>query len=90
MIQLGGNITLEGFQERDYAELIIVKKIVGRYARELSDTQTTFQGLTVGLAQGGDGFTISAAILLGKERKEEIATASNLFVALDTALKGLL
>lgn len=37
MIELGGNITLVGFKELGYAELVVVKKVVGNYARKISD-----------------------------------------------------
>lgn len=88
MIELGGNITLSGFQDRDYAELIVIKKIVGRYARQISD-QHQSEALGVTLKPGERGHTIEATVTIkGLVRKAE-ATEQNIFVALDSALKKL-
>ena len=90
MIELGGNITLDGFTGRDYAELIVVKKIVGRYARQMSDNHRDFDGLTVALQSATPGkYAMSAScVMKGKEFSSE-ASAQNLFIALDAALKSL-
>lgn len=37
VIELGGNITLVGFKDLGYAELVVVKKVIGNYARKISD-----------------------------------------------------
>ena len=51
MIELGGNITLVGFKEMGFGELIVVKKIVGNYARKLStDKKNMESGLFSRLA----------------------------------------
>jgi len=36
-MQLGGQIVLSGFKELKPAEIIVVKKLVGSYARKFSD-----------------------------------------------------
>ncbi len=46
-IELGGNIELVGFKELEPAKLIVVKKIVGNYARRMSDSSKGFEKLTV-------------------------------------------
>jgi len=90
MIELGGHISLEGFTGRDYAELIIVKKIVGRYARQLSDAHPDFEhlGVTLQRALPGD-FELEAAATIKRGTKTATATAQNLFIALDSVLKEL-
>ena len=45
-LQLGGNIELSGFREIDPASMVIIKKIVGNYARKFSDH---FDGFEIGL-----------------------------------------
>lgn len=87
MIELGGNITLNGFEKRDYAELIVVKKIVGRYARQISDTKGSFENLVVTLNK--DHYSLSAKLELKDESFEQTVTNQNLFVALDSLLKQL-
>jgi hypothetical protein len=89
MIELGGNITLTGFQERDYAELIVVKKIVGRYARQISDTHDAFEhlGVTFKGKNVTGGFDMHVLAALNGDQFESSVSEKNLFVALDTALK---
>ncbi len=90
MIELGGNITLAGFTGRDYAELIIVKKIVGRYARQLSDAQHGFERLLITLKQALPGdFQLEASCTINGTSFSATGSAQNLFVALDSTLKEL-
>ncbi|KHO45574.1 MAG: hypothetical protein QS99_C0014G0014 [archaeon GW2011_AR4] len=35
-VELGGNITLSGFKDLDPSQMVVVKKMVGNYAREFS------------------------------------------------------
>ena len=90
MIELGGNITLDGFADRDYSELIVVKKIVGRYARQLSDAHKGFESLKVTLTAGVGKHTLAAECTISGTTKAASGEAPNLFVALDIALKGLM
>ncbi|RME31180.1 hypothetical protein D6789_03545 [Candidatus Woesearchaeota archaeon] len=93
MIELGGNIVLKGFKERDYAELIVVKKLVGRYARQLTDHGKEIKTLEVSLRSHEKGasslFEIDAHISVGEGSFAASATDRNLFVCLDSALKKL-
>jgi len=88
MIQLGGNITLDGFQRRDYAELIVIKKIVGRYARQLSDSHAGFESLSIALTSDEPVEITTSATIKGKKTDAK-AEDQNLFIALDAALKKL-
>jgi hypothetical protein len=89
--ELGGNITLTGFSERDFTELIIVKKIVGQYARKLSDSAVGFQKLSLVLKEvhGNKVELIAKAEVNGHEFASEV-TEHNLFVGLDIVLKHIL
>ena len=49
MIELGGNIKLVGFKELDPGTLVVVKKIIGSYARKISDQATQFQELSLNI-----------------------------------------
>lgn len=93
MIELGGNIVLKGFKERDYAELIVVKKLVGRYARQLTDHGKEIETLEVSLRvhEKGAGtlFEIDAHLSANEGSYATSASDRNLFVCLDMALKKL-
>ncbi len=88
-IELGGNITLVGFSEKEFTELIVVKKMVGQYARKLSDSV----GLdTLKVTHKGVGNSKSEvnilAIIEGKEYNSSV-TDPNIYVAIDTAMKKI-
>jgi hypothetical protein len=95
LIELGGNITLAGFKELDHAELVVVKKIVGSYARKMSDTEKDFENLTVTLKEvhktpKSQKYEIHSKLLAGGNAHTTEAIERNLFIALDTSLKKLL
>lgn len=91
MMELGGNITLVGFSEREFAEIIVVKKIVGQYARRFHDTVSGFEHLTVTLKNvGTNKVELHAKANVGSKMYTAEITDRNLFVALDSVLKKVL
>ncbi|NQU98470.1 hypothetical protein HQ533_03305 [Candidatus Woesearchaeota archaeon] len=94
-IELGGNITLAGFKDLDHAELIVVKKLVGRYARKMSDSLKDFENLTVTMKSvhktpKSQKYEIHGKLTAGGKPKTSEVVDRNLFVALDTCLKKIL
>jgi hypothetical protein len=94
--ELGGNITLVGFKEIEKAELVVVKKLVGSYARKLSDTVSGFESVTVTLKlvhhteEGNPKYELHAkANVKGNVCAAEVVDR-NLFVGLDDVLKKVL
>ena len=88
MIELGGNINLENFEEIDGGQLIVIKKVVGNYTKKISETFKDFKKITVSLVPESK-FKIKANLETG-ETKETEAESTNLFFALDNALGKLL
>jgi len=93
-IQLGGQIVLSGFKELKPAEIIVVKKLVGSYARKFSDNIKDYESLNIHLKEvhktpGSEKFEIHAKILHeGKIEASEVIDR-NIFVALDSVLKKI-
>ena len=94
MIELGGNITLVGFKEIEFAELSIVKKLVGNYAKKISSTKP-ITNLTLTVKQihhtdeNSSKFELKAKLDLdGKIYNSEI-TEYNLFIGIDNILKKI-
>ena len=92
-VELGGNITLTGFKEVSPAEMVVVKKMVGSYARQLSDDITDFQSLKVTLkevhkaaANANEKHEIHVSVRYHGHHFEVKETDRNLFVVLDSAL----
>ena len=94
-MQLGGNITLAGFKELEMGELIVVKKIVGSYARKMADTSQNFENLTVTLksvhsTQKSAKYEFHARLLDNGQLYAGECVDRNLFIALDNCLRKVL
>ncbi len=95
MIELGGNITLVGFKELEPAELIVVKKMVGSYARKMSDMASDFENLTVTLKDvhktpKSQKYELHSKVVVGGKTNTTEVVERNLFVGLDAVLKKLI
>lgn len=86
VVELGGNIQLSGFKDVERASLVVVKKLVGSYARKFSDNLQNFEKLGVELS--GD-FNVKATLKITDQEFVAEAKANNLFFALDAALKDI-
>lgn len=83
MIELGGNIKLEGFEELSKEKLVVLKKIIGTFAKELSESNQDFKEILVKLE---DSYKITILIKTKTKTKSEVEDSS-LFFALSLAIK---
>ncbi len=88
MIELGGNINLDNFEEIEKGQLIVVKKVVGNYTKKISEKVKDFKKITIILAK--DSKYKIKTDLEAEENKTSEAENPNLFFALDQALAKLL
>lgn len=93
-MELGGKISLSGFKEIKPAEFIVVKKIIGGYARKFSDSLVNYESLHIYLkgvhkTPGSEKFEIHGKLLFDGKLKVSEIVDRNLFVALDSVLKKL-
>ena len=86
-LTLGGGIELIGFKVVDLPSMVIVKKMVGSYARKFSDENEKFEKLI--LKAENQGKKIIAELIVNGETKKSEVEDNNVFVALDKALKSL-
>ena len=49
VLQLGGNIELSGFSELDGGVMIVLKKIIGNYAKRMSEKASDFEKLSMNM-----------------------------------------
>jgi hypothetical protein len=92
-LQLGGNITLSGFKEIGRGEIIVVKKIVGSYARKFSDNIDNFESLKLNLkivhqTEASEKYELHCQAIAGGKSYNTDHTDRNLFVCLDHVLKN--
>ncbi len=90
-VQLGGNIELTGFHELDGGMMVILKKIVGNYARKMSDKCTQFEKLSITMKKiGTDQHELHAKLLDNGQTKTSEITERNVFVGIDMCLKKIM
>jgi ribosome-associated translation inhibitor RaiA len=93
-LELGGNIELAGFSNLDGGSMVVVKKIVGNYAKKFSEITTNFEKLSVTMkpvhkTEKSEIHELHAKLIAdGKPVTSEISDR-NLFFALDKVLKKI-
>jgi len=88
--QLGGNIELAGFRDLDGGSMIILKKIIGNYARKFSDRLGDMEKLTITLKPVGSNQHEMHGRLVAKGKVfASEHTSHNLFVLADAVLKKI-
>ncbi len=93
-LNLGGNIQLSGFKVVDRGSMVIVKKLVGTYARKFSDHNQDFRQLSLRLKpvhanEEHQIHHIDGKLVIGGNTFASEVEDRNLFFAIDTALKKL-
>jgi len=90
LIELGGKIQLSGFKDLDRSSMVILKKIVGNYARKFSGTCRNFEALQLHLkAIHGSKFELHGKVIDNGTPHSSEVTDRNLFFVLDKTLKKL-
>ena len=87
MIELGGNIKLEGFDNIEPSKLVVIKKIVGNFVKNLEAENKV--SLTLTLSEQNPEFKIDAALTINEKNKTSSVTEKNLFFALNNVLTKL-
>lgn len=89
-MKLGGNIELEGFDNIEPAQLVVIKKIVGSSAKKISEEIAVFENLQITLKENDkDKVTLSGKITIKGTDHEAEASDKNLFFALNKVLSDL-
>ncbi|MEM3374043.1 MAG: hypothetical protein QXE31_02360 [Candidatus Woesearchaeota archaeon] len=93
MVELGGNIELIGF-DREPSEMVVLKKIIGNYARKFSDHfGNDYEKLVLDLkhvhGEKSNKFEISARLLTKKKQYNAEITENNLFFCVAEVLKKI-
>ncbi len=91
-IHLGTSIQLSGFRDLDGGKMVILKKIVGNYARRMSDNCNKFENISLIMKPVGssaDTYEIHGKLLDGGKVYAAESTERNLFVVVDKVLAKL-
>lgn len=93
-LELSGNIQLTGFKVIDPSSMIVLKKVVGNYAKKIAQLTKKMQTLHITLKpvherEKSEKYEVHAQVVdNGKVYSSEI-TDRNLFVAVDSVLKKI-
>ena len=94
ILELGGNIELKGFSDVDKGSMVIVKKIIGNYAKKFSEKNKDFSKLVLTMKgvherEKSEKYELHGNVLLGGQTVAAKITDRNLFYAIDKVLKKL-
>ncbi len=87
--ELGGNILLTGFSSCDGGTMIILKKIIGNYAKTIAESSVDFEKLHITLNQKDARFDVEAVVKYGGQSLSSLSSEQNIFVGVDQALKNI-
>ena len=91
---LGGNVQLSGFRKIDSSSMIVVKKVVGNYARRIAELTKNMNSLHITLKpiherEKSEKYEVHAKVVDDGKVYASEAVDRNLFVAVDQVLKKL-
>lgn len=94
IIKLGGNIELAGFKQLDRDTMVVLKKIVGNYAKKFAESSASFEKLSlkmklVHVKEKSEKYELKGMILDGGKRYNSEITDRNLFFAIDKVFKNI-
>ncbi len=89
MMKLGGNIVLEGCDNLEPATLIVLKKMVGNYARKISE-KNAFDELKISMNNSDGRYVLEAVLITAGRQDVKQAEDGNLFFGLNNVLKDFL
>jgi len=87
--KLGGNIELSGFSSLDHGSQIVLRKIIGSYARKFSDKMNGIDLLKLAVSASEGNIEVQGGLEVKGASHSAKVTESNVFVAVDKALKEL-
>jgi len=91
VLQLGGNIELSGFSNLEGGAMIVLKKIVGNYARKMNDRVDNLEKLSLHMKTVHDNqYELHAKMIENGKAVNSSITERNLFVAVDSSLKKIM
>ena len=94
VVNLGSTIEIVGFKELDAGSMVILKKIVGNYAKKMSERMKNFEKIKLTMKpvherEKSEIYEVKGHLFTGSHPIIAEETDRNLFFALDKVLKRL-
>ncbi len=93
-LELGGNIELSGFHTLDRDTMIVLKKMVGNYAKKFSETCKKFEKLSLKMKlvherERSEKYELKGMVVDGGKQYNSDITERNLFFGVDKIFKKI-
>lgn len=93
-MELGGNIELVGFQGLDSSDLVVIKKMVGNFAKRLHDIYDELSELRITLqevhrAANHESYELHGLVRVNDKEYESSVQDDNLYFCLNDILRKL-
>lgn len=93
-IKLGGNIELTGFRIIDSSSMIVLKKIIGNYAKRIGELTKKLENIHITLKpiherEKSEKYEVHAKVIDNGKVYVSETIDRNLFIAVDNVLKKL-
>ena len=89
-LSLGGNIQLNGFQNVEKAKMIVLKKLIGNYVRQIQEKKSDYEKIKITLEEGENNAKIMVDLTAGGNQINSESQQKNVFIAIDESLKKIL
>ncbi|MBI2664619.1 hypothetical protein HYX10_04740 [Candidatus Woesearchaeota archaeon] len=91
-LTLGGNIQISGFKDLEAAQMVVLKKVIGAYARKFGNKCKNMELLKLTMKkvheqEHSEMYELHALVVDGGKKYSSEVTDRNLFFAVDSALK---
>ena len=92
-LELGGKIELTGFSSVENGQMIVIKKIVGNYAKKFSEIDDSFDGLKLTMksihGDASNKFELRALVNIAGGPYNSKLEDRNIFFGIDKVLKNV-
>ena len=88
-LSLGGNIQLNGFQNVEKAKMIVLKKLIGNYVRQIQEKKSDYEKIKITLEEGENNAKIRVDLIAGGNQITSESQQKNVFIAIDESLKKI-
>lgn len=89
IINLGGNIELKGLTDTENSKLIVLKKMIGSYVRDIKENQPDYHGIQINFNYLNDELNIEINLLLKDVTIEASEAGHNIFFTLSDCFKKI-
>ncbi len=89
-VSLGGGIQLNGFKGIEAAKMIVLKKMIGNYVKQIQEKREDYEKISITFEGDKNNVNIRLELSAGGNNIKAEESQNNLFTTTDNAFKKLL